>query len=422
MKTLVPLRLVGIGCGARTRTYLTIAARLPHLYRIEGAADPIGGRVARVREACGSPEHFRSFAGWRELLAAERFADVAVIGTQDSDHKAACLAAMEKGYDILLEKPIAPNLEDTLLIERRAAELGRKVLICHVLRYTPFYRKVKEIIASGAIGEIVSLNAMEGVIPWHQAHSYVRGHWAVTEKASPMILGKCCHDLDIIAWLFERPCRCLSSYGGLSHFTKDHAPAGAPPRCTDGCPVGASCQYNASLYATVHRTWLDLVMDGAADATEAEVLDWLRGSPWGRCVYRCDNTAVDHQVVAMEFAGGGTATFTMTAFEYGRQIEVFGTRGVLRGGENVLAATGSDIVVRLHGNNEIQQVRVASLAGGYQGHGGGDAGLVLALHEEMRKPSSEAMSTSLAASVRSHAMAFAAEASRLNGEAVNVGR
>jgi predicted dehydrogenase len=257
-----PLRLAGIGCGSRTRTYLRLASEFPHLYAIVGGADPVPERVDRVHESCGRPPHFRRFTGWRSLLAEDRFADVVVIGTQDADHREPCLAALEKGYDILLEKPVATRLEDVLEIEQRARRLNRRVLVCHVLRYTPFYRRIKKILESGVLGEIVSLNATEGVNPWHQAHSFVRGHWAVAEKASPMIIAKSCHDLDILSWLLERPCTDIHSYGGLAHFTAANAPQGAPARCTDGCPAGSSCAYNALLYASAHRSWLAQVMDG----------------------------------------------------------------------------------------------------------------------------------------------------------------
>lgn len=419
MNIQAPLRLVGIGCGARTRTYLRLAAQLPHLYSVEGAADPIECRVAYAREVSGNPE-FRSFRTGRELLQQEKFADVAIIGTQDADHRESALSAMERGYDLLLEKPIATKLKDVLEIGERARFLGRNVLVCHVLRYTPLFRKIKELVASGVIGEVVSLNATEGVKPWHQAHSYVRGQWAVVEESSPMLIAKSCHDLDIITWLLEKPCLKVSSYGSLSYFTSANAPAGAPVRCTDGCPVGNSCPYNALLYTGKHRAWLDGVMDGAGTASHSDIVEWLKQSPWGKCVFQSNNTAVDRQVVAMEFAGGATATFTMTAFESDRHIEIFGTRGVLRAGEAIRAASGSHIIVRQHDSDELLQVKVASLVGGYEGHGGGDMGIICALYDEIRNPQPGGMSTGLDVSLQSHIIGFAAEHSRLTGQSAEL--
>lgn len=419
MKSSSTLRLVGIGCGNRTNLYLKLAAMRPQLYTITGAADPIPECLERAYEASGKPDGFRRFNDWRALLAEECFADVAIIGTQDADHLEPSLAAMERGYDLLLEKPIATRLADVLKIEQRANELGRRVLICHVLRYTSFYRKVKELVDSGILGDIVSLNATEGVGPWHQVHSFVRGPWAVTEKATPMIIAKSCHDLDVINWIVGRPCLEVSSYGSLTYFTKENAPAGAPERCLDGCPVGESCPYNAQLYTTKHRHWSRLLGPGE-QISDSEIEYRLSRSSWGRCVYRCDNTAVDRQVVAMRFEGDATATFTMTAFDRGRNIEIFGTQGVLRAGEAMQSIAGTDIVVRLHDSDEIQRIDLPVSNDEYAGHGGGDQGLMLALYGEMRCPSAADMTTSLSASVQSHVMGFAAEASRVAGETMTL--
>lgn len=406
-----PLRLAAIGCGGRTVTYFELAARLADRYRVIAAADPRPGRVERARAISANPD-FRGFRDDRDILAREKLADVMIIGSQDTLHAAHAVAAMERGYDLLLEKPIASTLADTLRVHAAAGRLGRRVLVCHVLRYTPFYRTVKAIVDAGELGEIVSVNAVEGVGAWHQAHSFVRGHWSVTEKASPMIVAKSCHDLDILRWLVGRPCRRLSSFGSLTHFRPENAPAGAPARCTDGCPAAATCIYHAELYADRHRVWLSYVYDDEPGASREQILAWLRASPWGRCVYRCDNTAVDHQTVNIEFAGGTTATFTMSAFDSGRHLEILGTRARLRGGEFVAGATGHHIVVIEHGSHRVRHVRLEEPEGGYAGHGGGDPGLVRALYDEMRAKDPAAMTSSIDASVESHVMGFAAECSR----------
>jgi len=411
------LTLVGIGCGGRTRTYCELAALSPHRYRVIGAADPNPVRVEQVRKLSLNPD-FRSFASDKELLAAGKLADVCIIGTQDAYHVEPALRAMEAGYDLLLEKPIADDARQVLDLLAHAERLGRKVLVCHVLRYSPFYVKVREIIDSGTLGEIVTLDAREGVGAWHQCHSFVRGHWAVTGNATPMLVAKCCHDLDILSWLAGRPCERVSSFGALSHFNASHAPAGAPARCTDGCPVGDSCPYNAMLYTSQHRRWLQWVMDGHATATTEQIRAWLEVSPWGRCVYRCDNDAVDHQVVALEFEGAVTATFTMTAFDEGRNLVVCGTRGRLRGGDSVKAQSGNDIVVETV-SGDSAAYRVSTNVGGYGGHGGGDPGIVNALDGEFAKPARE-MRSSLFASVESHIIGYAAEESRLSRQSVDL--
>lgn len=415
-----PLKLAGIGCGGRTRTYLGLAAEHPHLFEIVAAADPNPSRLELTKKLSRNP-NFRSFVDDKALFAEPRLADILVIGTQDSYHVAPCLAAMEKGYNILLEKPISPNPEEILMLERRAWELGRRVLVCHVLRYTPFYQKVKEIIDAGLLGDVVTIHATEGVDPWHQAHSYVRGHWAVREKASPMILAKSCHDLDILSWFMDAPCHSVASFGSLQHFTPNNRPLGAPERCTDACPVAESCPYNALRYTREHRPWLEWIMDGGISASSETVIDWLKTSPWGRCVYACDNTVVDRQVLALDFGSGKTATFTMTAFDSGRNLEIMGTRACLRGGDFLHRELGCDLLLREHDGGGVQKFNLPVPQGGYDGHAGGDVGLVSQLHHEMTHGEAEDMKSSLTKSLESHLMAFAAEESRITGKTISLG-
>lgn len=412
------LKLAGIGCGSRTTTYMKLAAQMPERYQLVGAADPIAWKVDRIAQLSDDAD-FRKFGSADELLRQDRFADVLVIGTQDQYHVEPCITAMEKGYDVLLEKPIATTPEDVLRLESVARRLGRRVLICHVLRYTPFYQKVKELLTSGAIGEIVTLQASEGVGTFHQAHSFVRGHWGVTEQSSPMIIQKCCHDLDIIQWMIDRPFTKVSSFGRLSHFTKTNCPVKAPLRCFDGCPVGDSCQYNAMRYLTDQRSWFGHVYSGGENPSEDDIRAWLRTSQWGRCAYQCNNTAVDHQVLNIDFEGGATATFTMSAFDSGRNIEIWGTEGVLHAGAYTKELADCDIVVRRHATRETTRYSVTPVAGGYASHGGGDWGLVNALYDEMHVNNPDDMHSSLPASVQSHLIGFSAEESRLTEQVVN---
>lgn len=415
-----PLTLAGCGCGSRTRTYMSLAAEMPDKYRIVAGADLVPARVEAVRAISGNPD-FQGYASFDELLARPRMADVLIIGTQDADHYEPARRAMELGYHLLLEKPAATTLEHVLELERVAVARQRRVLLGFVLRYTRFYRTVRSIIGSGKLGDVVSFNLNEGVGAWHQAHSFVRGHWSRSADSTPMILAKCSHDLDLMVWLFGARCEAVNSFGRLSHFHPGNAPAGAPARCTDGCPAGAACAYNAALYTGRHKGWLSMVMDGWKTATDEQILDWLRKSPWGRCAYRCDNDVPDHQVLAMEFEGGMTGTFTMTAFDEGRHLEIHGTKAVLKGGESLRKLTGSDLAILPHDGSEIERINTRVDDGkGYQGHGGGDQGLMEALHEEMSRPDSAAMTSSIQQSMESHYMGFAAEISRREKRAVRL--
>ncbi len=398
---------------------MSIASKMPDKYENVAVADPVHARREAVRNLSGNLD-LLLYHDDEEILSQPKLADIMIIGTQDNYHYEHCFRAMGAGYDILLEKPIASTMVEVQSLADTAKRLGRRVLVCHVLRYTPFYKKVKEIIESGALGEIVSVSAREGVGAWHQAHSYVRGHWAVTEKCSPMIIAKSCHDLDLLYWLIGRSCKSVSSYGGLNHFTESNKPDGSPLRCTDGCPLGLDCMYNALHYTDRNRELLHLAMDGGATASADEINAWLKHSPWGRCVYSCDNTAVDHQVVAMKFDGNVTATFTMTAFDEGRSIEIFGTKARLFGGVVYKEICDDDIVVVDHASEKQIRHQIKFDNQGYVGHGGGDAGLMQALHEEMKCSDPEQMRSSIHASVMSHAMGFAAEKARLTGTVVDL--
>jgi len=414
-----PLTLACIGCGARATTYATLAARRPDRFQFVAGADPVPERVERIRTLSQHPA-FRAFRSAEELLAAGKIADVVIVATQDGFHHEHCKRALGLGYNVLLEKPISTTADQVLEIERLARAANRRVMVCFVLRFAAFYRKVKEILDSGLLGDLVSIQANEGVMPWHQAHSFVRGHWSVVGKSSPMILSKCCHDTDIIHWLAGRRCRRIASFGSLQCFRADRAPAGAPPRCTDGCPAEATCPYNALRYTTDMRNpWLGMVYDRASTATPEEITAWLKTSPWGRCVYRCDNDAVDRQVLAMEFEGGVTGTFTMTAFENGRHLEIYGTRGVLKGGDTYRHHFGAHLVFLPHEGEPVRYT-VRAEDGGYELHGGGDAGLVNALYDEMTKPPGAPLAAGLDSTVHSHLIAFAAEEARLTARTVDL--
>ena len=400
---------------------MALAALQPHKYRLAGAADPLPERLDLLEAACGHPPGFRRFPDISALLGAGKFADLAIIGTQDRFHEGHAVAAMECGYDLLLEKPVATTREGVLRVRDAARRLGRRVVLCHVLRHTPFYREARRIAASGVLGEIACIHATEGVGAWHQAHSYVRGHWAEAGKSSPMVVAKCCHDLDIVTWLMGDLCMRVGSFGSLRYFTAANAPEGAPEYCVQGCPQSGTCAYDALHYTGIHSKWLEYVFDRAAIATKEEAHAWLASSPWGRCVFRCGNDAVDRQVVSMEFSRGGVAVLEMTAFCEGRRLEVFGTKGVLRGAMDDPAWDGGWIEIQPHGGRP-ERTAIRHGDNGYGGHGGGDGGLVDDLYGQIREASAEECGSAFAQGIDAHIIGFAAEESRLGGAVVELPR
>jgi predicted dehydrogenase len=407
------LEIAILGCGSRGRTYAGIAVSFGDRYRITAAVDPVAQRREAVA-GLSSSGTTRKFASTGEFFAAGRLADVLIIATQDVDHFEHASAALRAGYDILLEKPAAETLDRCESLDTLARALDRRIAVCFVLRYTPFYSTVKAVVESGQLGKIISIRASEGVEPFHQAHSFVRGHWSKSDAATPMIVAKCSHDADLLCWLAGSAPAGISSFGGLEWFRQANAPSGAPPRCTDGCPAAPQCPYDAHRYLGDKRRWLGMVMDGAATADDAAIRDFLTSSPWGRCVYHCDNDAVDHQVVATEMLNGVSASLTMTAFDNGRTIEIHGTRATLRGGSPFQEAGTPELWLRDHQTGKSEPVELVQPAlvdaAGYAGHGGGDWGLVNALDSLFRGPGRLAPGLD---GLAGHRLAFLAEKARL---------
>jgi predicted dehydrogenase len=411
------IKIAVLGCGARGRNYSSIAGTMPERYEIVAACDKVPWRVQEVAK-CNATRDIRRYLDDEEFFAAGKLADVLIIATQDRDHFGHAKRAIALGYDILLEKPAAETLEDCEELDRLAREAGVKIGLCFVLRYTPFYRAVKSVIESGKIGRIISMHACEGVEPYHQAHSYVRGHWANSARSTPMIVAKCSHDADLLCWFADSEIADVSSYGRLDVFRKENAPAGAPQRCTDGCPQAGVCAYDSHQYLGPKKRWLRMVLDGGETAPDDEVMHFLKTSPWGRCVYHCDNDVVDHQVVAGEMRNGITINFTMTAFECGRSMEIFGTLGSLKGGPMWKDANAYELSVRDHATGATSEVVIEQGdAAGYAGHGGGDFGIVDSIDKLFGANGSlEPGLDGLAG----HRLAFLAEQSRVNGERIRV--
>ena len=401
-----PITAIVLGAGSRGTTYASYAKAHPEELRIVAVAEPRADRRNMLADDLNIPDHNR-FATWQELLDRPRMADCAFVCTLDDDHTAPAVKAMELGYHLLLEKPMSNTEEECRTIVETARRTGRKLAVCHVLRYTPFFLTLKSLIDKGKIGEVTTINQIENVGYWHQAHSFVRGNWRTVRETSPMLLQKSCHDMDIILWLMGKNCERVQSFGSLRHFTPDNAPKGAPERCLDGCPHAESCPYYAPrLYMDMSRTgWpvdvitTDLSVEGRRKALEE--------GPYGRCVYRCDNDVVDRQVVNLEFEGGAVATFTMTGLsaDFSRQLKIFGTKGQIEAD----MGTG-EIVLQRFGEGK----KTVPLDTGTEtsGHGGGDFGIIRDFLRILREGGESR--TGAEVSLQSHLICFAAERSRLN--------
>ena len=412
-----PVTFAICGCGSRgLEAYAPFQELHPERMRIAAGADSRPERLAMLRERYGLAED-RCFASDEELLAQPRLADAMIIATQDRQHVPAALAALDKGYHLLLEKPISPDLDQCRQLVEKARETGRMVVVCHVLRYTKFYGTLEAMLRRGEIGKIETIDAVENVAYWHQAHSFVRGNWRRSDETSPMILAKSCHDMDILRWLAGERCLKVQSFGSLDYFRPDRAPAGAAERCLDGCACKAACPYDAEkIYLTAPHSGLRTKGPGwpcnvlCDEPTEERIYEALRTGPYGRCVFHCDNDVVDHQTVNLEFANNIHATFTMTAFTdtCRRTIHVTGTLGEIIG--DMEAQT---LRLRRFGQPE-EVIDLRTGDGEFAGHGGGDMGLIADFCALLSGEKAESL-TDVSVSVESHTMALAAEQSRLEG-------
>ncbi|MFW9961520.1 MAG: Gfo/Idh/MocA family protein [Candidatus Thorarchaeota archaeon] len=404
-----PVEIIIAGAGDRGFVYASYSKEHPDRAKIIGVAEPRDFYREKMAQEYDIPEE-NVFDDWKDLAKREKFADVAIITTQDHMHRDPAIAFAKKGYHILLEKPMAVDEKGCRDITKTA--LDKKVLFAvgHVLRYTKYTQILKGLIESGIIGDVISIQHLEPVGFWHQAHSFVRGNWRNEKESSFMLLTKSCHDLDWIRYIIGKKCLSVSSYGSLTHFKKENKPKIAGNNCLE-CDFEPDCPYSAK------RIYLGFIKRGntgwpvsvvTSEVSVPGIIKALREGPYGRCVYDCDNDVVDHQVVNMEFEGGETATFTMTGFTKARQREtrIFGTRGEIYGN-----GTKIQFYEFLTGRSEIVDIsseEPSSLAD----HGGGDYGLIHSFISAVIENDPSKILSGPEETLETHLMTFAAERSR----------
>ncbi len=423
------LKVILIGAGNRGNSYSKLMVAHPDMYEVVGVAEPIKVRNDNIKNMFNIPEE-NCYESWEQILDRPKFADYALIATQDAMHFDPAMKALELGYDLMLEKPMTPTPEQSRMITETAERLGRKVVICHVLRYTKLYKGVKQVLDSGRLGDIVSVQWLEPVGHKHMSHSFVRGHWSNKEESAPMILAKSCHDLDAIQWLIGKKCEKLSSFGSLMYFRKENKPEGAPERCIDGCPHEATCPYDTKKLYLGERPWGGNWFRSAATdkvvPTDEEVMDAMRNTQYGKCVFSCNNNVVDHQVVNMFFEGGTTVSMTMSGPSpdgAGRMFKFFCTKGTLEvgGNNNIISITefskheGPYLMNKVTEEIDVTRVEDTNGISLESGHGGGDGGIVAAIYEDFNGVYEGCSLSTARDSYRNHLLSWAAEESRLAG-------
>jgi len=455
-----PIKASLIGAGQRgTEAYGSFALDHPDEINFVAVAEPDLDRLDRFSRLHNIPPE-NQFTSWESLLDKPRYGQAALVCTQDQLHTEPAVGALKAGYDVLLEKPMATTMTECKLLVDIAAAEGRQLHICHVLRYTRHFQKMKEVIDSGILGKIINVSHRENVSWWHMAHSFVRGNWRKQSESVPMILAKCCHDLDILVWLLDDICESMSSFGSLLYYRSENAPPGSAKRCLDGCQLTGKCRYfaphiyidNIPLFQSVAdsgrgiegwaaKTYLENpglvkhlskfipilkelvdyrgwpVSTVVLDPTSDNVLAALREGPYGRCVYHCDNDVVDHQVVSMRFVKGTSVTLTMHGHSHqeGRTTRIEGSNATLTSSFSI---AGSWIEINEHRSDlrKIYDTSVPVLSG----HGGGDYGLLTGFLSALQQENGSAAVTTARTSLESHLMAFAAEDSRLGEKIIRM--
>jgi len=459
-----------IGAGNRGMyLYGNYALKFPDKLKFVAVAEPIQYRKEKFARLHDIPLK-RMYNSWEEILGEEKFADVAFVCTQDQMHVDPTLEALDKGYNVLLEKPMAHTLEGCFKIVKKVEDTNMILGIGHVLRYTNFFLTVKDTILKGLLGNIVNISHRENVSWYHMAHSFVRGNWRNVNFSSPMILAKCCHDLDLLFWMVGAKPKKINSFGGLKHFTSINAPKGSPDYCVEGCPIENTCLYYApriyidivpiiqileksnlfrfkilanlrkkhiKLLAILSkpikllqslRYWRDwpveplyfgLPEEAIEDYSDETKMKILKTSPYGRCVYKCDNDVVDHQVVNIEFENNVTANLTMHGFSEreGRTLRIDGTKATLIG---QFSDSGQEILLFDHFSGTEKVIFTQKLSIGSSGHGGGDFALVDAFLETLLNKSKSQPLTNAYETLESHLMAFAANESRLQAKVIDM--
>lgn len=427
----MPVSAIIVGAGHRAMLYASYALEHPEALTIVGVADPDPIRRKKAAQQFHIPAEM-CFESAQELAARPRLADAVINGTMDTQHVPTAIPLLRAGYDMLLEKPFAVNETEMWDLVRTARETGRRVMICHVLRYAPFYAQIKERLMRGEIGDIISIQCTEHVSYHHLAVSYIRGKWANEEACgASMLLAKCCHDMDLIIWLKSgvAPAR-ISSFGGDFQFAPEKMPRGAGKRCMVDCPMEADCLYSAKKHYIDHPDrWAFYVWDcleGMEHPTLSDKIASLKGDNiHGRCVWQCDHTVVDHQSVLLQFADGATATLNMIggAAKPERNLHIVGTRGEIKGvfDDSRYVVRTIDTASEAGWREETVDLGIGGDKSGANGtHGGGDLRLVEDFVHVLQGQTPSVSCSSIEDSVNGHLAVFRAEEARKTGTVVSM--
>lgn len=439
MNSKKPVTVALLGAGARGELNLaTLARRHSDEIRFVAVAEPHDGRRERFKKLFSIPPE-NAFRDWRELAEKPRLADALINALPCRMHYESTIPALDLGYHVLLEKPMALTPGECVRLVDAAGERNLNLTIALQCRYNRIYSSVRELLDGGKIGTLMNIDCAENIGYWHFILSYVRGIHHHTSLSHSFVMAKGIHDVDLVTWFAGAPAAKVSSFGSLDFFNPDNAPAGAPERCTDGCPVEPSCEFSAikqyvkpgkpdipyslltgmSPGAVVDyvrnprfRTMASIVVP--EDLSIDERVKAVREGDYGKCVFRSDNNVVDHQTVSIEYENGVVASFSLSAFSliWERSLDLHGTRGEIRSAD----FTGR-LELRTFNPGKVSSKRIR-----YHGiiHGGGDEEILVRFARSIASRDDSLVLTSARDSLESHFICFAAEKSRLTGEVVRM--
>jgi len=403
-----------VGCGSRGRVYSKFSLSNPEEMKIAAVVEPNDYRRNMTGDMFDVPEDMR-FSDLNEFLKKKIKLDAVINGTMDNIHYETGMKIMTAGYNMLIEKPVCLSKEELLDMYRTSIEMNVKVMVCHVLRYAPFYVEIKKRVMSGELGRIHSIVTEENVSFHHMASAFIRGKWGNYETSgSRILMAKCCHDLDIITWMKSGVAPAyVSSFGGLFNFIEENAPDGSGDKCLVDCTVREQCEYDAYKMYIDKDTWNYYTreyLDEFEDRDTKERLEWsLReGNPFGKCVWRSSNNVNDHQTVIIEFDDGCTVSHNLigATAKPCRTIHIVGTKGEIYGEME----TGSFVIRKpdMDAEGFYHEEKVDITVKG-EGHGGGDSRLAEDFVRYIRGEETSISNTDLGDSIYGHLIGFNAE-------------
>lgn len=406
-----PIKIILIGAGLRGTHLTQQLADCPYNAQLVGVVEPNDYRRSSFALKYGIPSSAQ-FTSWKAFFDSNLSCDAAIIATMDNQHTEPALACLERGCHILIEKPLSDSYKGCIQINEAQNKSGLVVSVCHTLRYMEAFQKIKQIVEAGVLGHLVHVDHMEAIGHLRFAHNYVRGRWAKEENNTFLLLHKCCHDIDIIAWIINSPCNRVSSFGSLLYFTPSNAPSGSGKRCLDDCQIQDKCLYSAlHLYGKDDLT--GRIQDLGESQSHESRLSAIKNGPFGACVWHASNNVVDHQVVSMEFVNGVTATCTMSGYSatHGRRTRIQGTKGEL-----LFDEASSSIVIQHFSNPNPTCIKLDRPTSYHPE----DKDIVDTWLASIHSPSSRNIMVNSQEALKSHAIVFAAELSRIEKRIIEI--